>query len=230
MKANADLVRSGLEALGIMAERLHGGLVRYIEEIELWNPSYGLVNSAGDELVIKHILDSLAPIALLESLLAELDARGAPRENGGACLADIGTGAGLPGIPLSLALPGRRVVLVERMGKRVRFLENQKALLGLDNVTILESEAERAKGPFDLVVFRAFRPFTETKLFSSIAKHVSRGGIMAAYKGKEATARAELASLAQDPVLGSLAAGAELIPLKVPFLDEERCLVVMRAG
>ena len=120
MKANADLVRSGLEALGIMTERLLSGLVHYIEEIELWNPSYGLVNSGGDELAIKHILDSLAPLSRLESLLAELDARSGSREERRACLADIGTGAGLPGIPLALALPERRVFLVERMGKRVK--------------------------------------------------------------------------------------------------------------
>ncbi len=228
MKANTDLVRRGLDALDIRADPLCTRLARYIEEIELWNPTYGLVNSSGDDLVIKHILDSLAPLALLGPMLAELDAGLAAGPHMKACLADIGTGAGLPGIPLALAMPERQVFLVERMGKRVRFLENQKAILGLDNVTILESEAERARGPFDLVVFRAFRPFTETKLFRSIASHVSAVGIIAAYKGKESTARAELAAIAMDPGLGRLANEAELFPVHVPFLEEERCLVVMR--
>ncbi|MDP2815975.1 MAG: 16S rRNA (guanine(527)-N(7))-methyltransferase RsmG [Rectinemataceae bacterium] len=229
MKTDTDLLERGLEALGILSEPLRGRLVKYIEEIELWNPTYSLVNASGNELVIRHILDSLAPLSLLKTMLSSLDTWDTSVQTGKtANLADIGTGAGLPGIPLALALPDRNVFLVERMGKRVMFLENQKVILGLHNVTILESEAERANGPFDLVVFRAFRPFTETRLFRSIASHVSPGGIIAAYKGKHATAKEELDAISDDARLGDFARSAEIIALNVPFLEEERCLVVMK--
>lgn len=224
-----------------------------MEEIELWNPAWGLVNASGDELAIKHVLDSLAPLGILKSLLAELDGAGLVPDGaagssdscphtalsegqpasavtgaGKAVLADIGTGAGLPGIPLALAMPERSVVLVERMGKRIGFLRNQKALLGLKSVSIQESEAERARGPFDLVVFRAFRPFTETRLFRAILTSLAPGGIIAAYKGKSATASEELSALQSDARLGLMAADARILPVRVPFLDDERCLVVMR--
>ena len=215
-----DLLSRGLAALGLESgeDRLTR-LARYVEEIELWNPAYGLVKASGDELIVKHILDSLAALPALRRLGLPLDR-----------VADLGSGAGLPGIPLAIFLPDSRVTLVERMEKRVRFLENQKARLGLSNVTISQAEAERVPGgPFDLVTFRAFRPFSEGKLFRAVAKLVKTGGAIAAYKGRIQTAREELAALAPDPVLGPLAARAEVLPLTVPFLEEERCLVILRA-
>lgn len=217
---NIDLLSRGIAALGLDPgqDRL-ARLARYIEEIELWNPAYGLVKAAGDELVVKHVLDSLAVLPVLRGL-------GLPLGR----VADLGSGAGLPGIPLAIFLPESAVTLVERMERRVRFLENQKARLGLSNVTISQAEAQRAPdGPYDLVTFRAFRPFSERKLFLSVRKLVKAGGAIAAYKGRLQTAREELAALAPDPVLGPWAARAEVLPLSVPFLEEERCLVILRA-
>lgn len=213
-----DLLSRGLSALGLdPGEDRLARLVRYIEEIELWNPAYGLVKAAGNELVVKHVLDSLAALPVLRKLGLPLDR-----------IADLGSGAGLPGIPLAIFLPGSAVTLVERMEKRVRFLENQKARLGLSNVEIVQSEAEKTPGPYDLVTFRAFRPFSERKLFLSVTKLVKPGGVIAAYKGRLDTAREELAALAPDPVLGPWAAKAEVLPLSVPFMEEERCLVILR--
>lgn len=204
-------------------------LLRYIAEIETWNPAYGLVNATGDELVIKHILDSLAPWRLIEDLLEECDrARGTSVGEGGTQLSDIGTGAGLPGIPLSLIMPERKFRLVERMGKRISFLESQKAILSLTNVEIVESEIERAPGPHGVVIFRAFRPFTELKLFKSIWKNLAPGGAFFAYKGKRLNAKIELAALATDPILQEPFSKAEIQPVWVPFLEEERCVVIVR--
>ena len=215
---DVDLLSRGLAALGLdPGEDRFDRLVRYIEEIELWNPAYGLVKASGDELIVKHILDSLAALPVLERL-------GLPRDR----VADLGSGAGLPGIPLAIFLPDTSVTLVERMEKRVRFLENQKARLGLSNVEIAHAEAEKAPGPYDLVTFRAFRPFSERKLFLSVTKLVTPGGAIAAYKGRLETAREELAALSSDSVLGPWAARAEILPLAVPFLEEERCLVILR--
>jgi len=195
-------------------------LYRYLAEIELWNPAYGLVKATSDELVIKHALDSLAPLTILRSLLPEAaPAFGLPPSR--PRLADLGTGAGLPGIPLALAMSDVDVDLIDRMGKRIRFLENMAALLPLPNARVVQSEVERAAGRYDLVTFRAFRPF-ERALFTAVFALCDTEGAVAAYKGKPEKARAELAAIE------GLYASAEIIPIAVPMLDEERCLVVMR--
>ncbi len=221
-----SLLARGLAALEI--ENPEGAkeiLLRYIGEIETWNPAYGLVNASGDELVIKHILDSLGPWKLLQDLLEDCDAS---IDGGNASVSDIGTGAGLPGIPLSIVMPDRSFRLVERMGKRISFLESQKAILRLPNVEIVESEIEKAPGPHQVVVFRAFRPFTEVRLFKSIWKSLEPGGAFFAYKGKSFNAKMELATLATDPVLAAPFARARIMPVWVPFLEEERCVVIVR--
>ena len=98
-----------------------------------------VVGASGDELIIKHILDSLAPLARIQALLAEAAAAGAPES-----LVDLGTGAGLPGIPLSLALPGIPVTLLDRMTRRIRFPEAMVHELPLPDATIAEQQGTRA--------------------------------------------------------------------------------------
>lgn len=225
-----DSLARGLAALGLGARPgLEGRLAAYLELLEEWNPAYGLVGATGTELVVKHILDSLAPLDLIRGLLLEVAARrdlpGAqPSPEGplpaGLWIADFGTGAGLPGIPLALALPEVKVSLVDRMGRRIRFLEAAQALLGLSNVEIVESEIERAPGTWDLITFRAFRPF-ERKLFSKVFAALEPDGFLAAYKGRHEKSREELGAIE------GLYANPRLFPLRVPFLDEERCLVAL---
>ena len=226
MSDTRSLLARGLAALEIEnPEKAMETLLRYIGEIETWNPAYGLVNASGDELVIKHILDSLGPWKLLQDLLEDCDAS---IGGGNVSVSDIGTGAGLPGIPLSLVMPDRRFRLVERMGKRISFLESQKAILCLPNVEIVESEIEKAPGPHQVVVFRAFRPFAEVRLFKSIWKNLEPGGAFFAYKGKSFNAKMELATLATDPLLSAPFSRARIMPVWVPFLEEERCVVIVR--
>jgi len=232
MRDEKSLLVRGLAALDLEFDgQIVEKLVRYIEQIERWNPLYGLVSASGDELVIKHILDSLGPWRILQDFLegfdAEQGASGAVQA-GKSSVSDIGTGAGLPGIPLSILMPDRRFRLIERMGKRISFLESQKALLSLDNVEVIESEVERAKGPHDVVIFRAFRPFSESKLFRSVWKSLSPGGALFAYKGRQVNTRMELASLAADPLLADAFGRVEIRPVWVPFLEEERCVVIVR--
>ena len=149
MPAN-DLLGQGLESLGLPSVGpALDTLRRYIAEIERLNPSLGLVGASGDELVIKHVLDSLAPLAIIRGLLA---GRQRPR------IADLGSGAGLPGIPLAIALPEAQVTLMDRMTRRVRFLESVRDLVGLANVEIVETQVEHSHGSFDLVTFRPFVP------------------------------------------------------------------------
>jgi 16S rRNA (guanine527-N7)-methyltransferase len=208
-----ELLREGLSALGLPASgELFEKLSHYIAEIERLNPSLGLVGASGDELVIKHILDSLAPLALISGLLGD---RPNPR------IADLGTGAGLPGIPLALALPQSRIALIDRMTRRTDFLRGIVELLPIDNAEVIEEQVEHARGTYDLVTFRAFRPF-ERKLFKKVFALCDKSGAVAAFKGKADKARAELAAIE------GLYSNFEIHPVKVPFLDDERCIVVMR--
>lgn len=211
------LLATGLGELGLpMTGALVDALERYIDAIEAWNPVWGLVGASSDGLVIKHILDSLAPLSVLDRLahqVAQADRR--------VRLVDLGTGAGLPGIPLAIARPAFDVTLLDRMTRRIRFLEAMQAELGLSNAAIVEEQVERAKGSYDIVTFRAFRPF-ERKLFKRVFSVCSPQGYVVAYKGKADKARAELAAI------DGLFASADILPVAVPFLPDERCVVVMR--
>lgn len=234
----------GLAALAVDCdENAVDRLMTYIGELEKWNPAYGLVNAEGDDLVIKHILDSLAPFRIIESLLAESDARAGAMEAAGdgkaapespspapagATVSDLGSGAGLPGIPLSIVFPQRKFLLYERMDRRVRFLETQKLLLGLSNVEICCAETSRPSRLYDIAVFRAFRPFSDIKLFRAIWKNTKTGGALVAYKGKILNAHLELERLREDPAFSGGAAAVDILPVWVPFLEEERCVVVLR--
>jgi len=214
---NTTLLADGLAALNLEHDgTIHQRLLRYLAAIEEWNPVWGLVGASGDELIIKHILDSLAPLAHLDRLAERVLSTDA-RVN----LVDLGTGAGLPGIPLAVARPAFDVTLLDRMTRRIRFLEAMRAELGLVNVDIVEEQVERAKGSFDIVTFRAFRPF-ERKLFKRVFSVCAPEGFVVAYKGKADKALSELAEI------DGLYASADILPVTVPFLADERCIVVMR--
>jgi 16S rRNA (guanine527-N7)-methyltransferase len=211
--AQTGLLESGLEALGLQSSgRLRDSLAIYISEIERLNPALGLVGASGTELVIKHILDSLAPLSVIQALVGAH-----PR----ATIADLGTGAGLPGLPLALALPDARVFLIDRMTRRTDFLRGMLDRLRIENAEVIESQVEHARGAYDLVTFRAFRPF-ERKLFKRVFALCTPTGAVLAYKGKSDRARAELAEIE------GLYSSAELIPVAVPFLEDERCVLLLR--
>ncbi|MDR2134356.1 MAG: class I SAM-dependent methyltransferase, partial [Treponema sp.] len=108
-------------------------LERYIAEIELFNSAYGLVKVQDRrELIVRHILDSLAPLGIIARLLAPPagDAAAAGEAPAAAAVpraADVGSGAGLPGIPLAIAMPRVNFTLIERMKRRAGFLRNTLA-------------------------------------------------------------------------------------------------------
>ncbi|MDR3171188.1 MAG: 16S rRNA (guanine(527)-N(7))-methyltransferase RsmG [Treponema sp.] len=207
------------QLLSNRGEALAGLLNTYRGEIELFNPAYSLVGAKDpQELVVKHLLDSLAPLGSMIRLLGAEDqeSRGLPS------IADVGSGAGLPGIPLALCLPQFPVTLIERSGRRVQFLSNTLAVLGLSQVTVEAQEMEKAApGRFALVTFRAFRPL-EPELLKGLFRLLKPGGVLAAYKGRKETINAEMGAIQH------LTGGWEAIPTPVPFLEEERHLVVIR--
>ena len=212
-----SLLTEGLLKLGIDGEEggpIHSKLMRYIEEIELFNPAYGLVKVRDrQELIVKHILDSIAPLGVIRRLL------------GGKChAADVGSGAGLPGIPLAICMGGAEFTLIERMGRRAGFLRNAITVLGLTNARVEEAEMEKVllKPGFDLIVFRAFKPLGG-EILKALLRLLAPGGTLAAYKGRRQAVDEEIGGI----VFPEEVSRREIIPLEVPFLNEERNLLLI---
>jgi 16S rRNA (guanine527-N7)-methyltransferase len=209
----AAVLREGLAQLGILpAEPTQALLEKYIAEIERWNPRFGLVKYDGrQELIVKHVLDSLSAWTALREAAS-----------GSGSVLDVGSGAGLPGIPLAIALPDASFTLLERMARRAAFLKTCTVLLGLSQVKVIQCDLAVMTGEFDVVTCRAVAPLG--RLVEDIGRSSIRWRTIAAYKGKPERARQEIDEVERlMPGLFNL----ELRPLRTPFLDEERCLAVL---
>ena len=134
----------GLDALSLeLSERQQQQLVDYVLLMDKWNKAYNLTSVRDPkQMMVKHILDSLAIVPHLE----------------GDNIIDVGTGPGLPGMPLAIAFPEKRFTLLDSLGKRVRFMTQSVHTLGLKNVTPVQSRVEAHNGevPYDIVLSRAF--------------------------------------------------------------------------
>jgi 16S rRNA (guanine527-N7)-methyltransferase len=201
-------------------------LEKYIAEIELFNEAYGLVSARNrEDLVVRHILDSLAPLGIIVRALAGTNAP---------AIADAGSGAGLPGIPLAVCLAPlcATVTLIDRMGRRAGFLRNTLAVLGLPGIEVEEAEIEKAQcGRFDMVVFRAFRPL-EPAVYRALMRLLRAGGvpggILAAYKGRMDSVAGEMRALESLLTKEEAPLSWEAPPCPVPFLNGERRLLLIR--
>ena len=194
-------------------------LERYVALLQEYNAQFDLINTDDhDDIVVRHLLDSLAAAPFLAALFAERQTETAPLT-----IADIGSGAGLPGIPLAAAFSSLPFVLVERMTKRCGFLQTCVQELGLVNVVVEENQAERlAQNRFDVAVFRAFRPL-EKKMLHVLRRILKPNGVLAAYKARASSIEAEMNAL------GANIPQYTVQPLSVPFLaDHERNLVIIR--
>lgn len=213
---DGEILRSGLERLGVTAPDAPERLEQYAREIRLWNGKIDLVADK-EALIVRHLLDSLAILPLLR----ERGLLPAPR------LADVGSGAGLPGVPLALALPDARVILVERSGRRAGFLRSTVAILGLHNAEVLHGDLRSTEvGSVDLCLFRALTGMN-AHLVQDLRRTVGSGvgsgadsGAVIAYAGRRSSAE-ETADQ-----LRSGFARVEVVPVAVPFLDAERHVVV----
>ena len=138
-------------------------LIAYLDLLAKWNKTYNLTAIRDPrEMVGKHLLDSLAMHPFVDGIAAA-----------GGALADLGTGPGLPGIPLAIAKPGLQVSLVESNGKKVRFLREAVRKLGLRNVTVVESRIEAFDAPEATGWRKQFNPvFQWPVLFVAAASRV----------------------------------------------------------
>lgn len=180
-------------------------LLQLLEELARWNRRFNLTAIRhGPDMVTHHLLDSLAVHRYLQ----------------GGTVADVGTGAGFPGLPLALVNPELRFTLIDSNGKKIRFVSHAVRTLGLVNVEALQArvEALRPERPFDTVVARALAPLPEMlELVGPLCGPHTR---VLAMKGK--WPGEEIANL---PVGWQ----AQSHPLTVPSLSEERCVIVLTA-
>jgi 16S rRNA (guanine527-N7)-methyltransferase len=193
---------------GLLALRLDPGLakplLKYLGELVLWNKAYNLTAVREPaEMVTRHLLDSLVVL---------------PHVPAGRVI-DVGSGAGLPGIPLAIADPKLRVTLLDSGGKKARFLRHAQRTLPLANVTVVEARAEahEPQERYDAVVSRAFSALGE--FLQATRALGADGGRWLAMKGK--LDRKELADVPPGFRV------EQEIQLQVPGLDEERHLIIV---
>ena len=176
--------------------------LEYLLLLAKWNRVYNLT-AVHDlaQMATRHILDSLAVIPWLKGNL----------------LLDVGSGAGLPGIPLALYNPDNHVFLIDSNGKKIRFLQEVKRLLSLKNLEIIHSRVESYQSlqKFDSIISRAFGNLT--RFVDYTMQLIKTDGIWLAMKGQPPLIEC---SLIDRPI--------EIIDYKVPGLIQQRCLVIMR--
>lgn len=200
MDACREILTAGLESLNLsvdegQAERLLG----FVKLIEKWNKAYNLTAIRDrEEMVRLHLLDSLAVLDFIE----------------GRRVIDIGTGAGLPGIPLAICLPETEFVLLDSNAKKTRFVQQAILELKLKNVTVCHSRVEQyhPERAFNTVITRAF---ASLPIIVELTGHLlGKGGVVLAMKGQS-----------PDAELEHVPRKTTVIPIRVPGIEAERCLV-----
>jgi 16S rRNA (guanine527-N7)-methyltransferase len=207
-RSRADLgarLERGLAQLGlVLAREARIKLLDYLTLIEKWNQVYNLTAIRDAEKMISvHLLDCLAVAPHI----------------GGARVLDVGSGAGLPGIPLAIARPELQVTLLESSQKKAAFLKQAVAELQLKNASVVCERVEtwRPAEKFDCIIARALGELAE---FVALAKHLlAPTGVFAAMKGVH-----PLGEIERLPPGFRV---KQVLPLSVPGLDAERCLVLL---
>ncbi|WP_045757555.1 16S rRNA (guanine(527)-N(7))-methyltransferase RsmG [Xanthomonas albilineans] len=198
------VLEQGLRAQALDAVVLAPPLLAYLALLARWNRTYNLTAIRDPhEMVTRHLLDSLA----MQPFVGE------------GALADLGTGPGLPGLPLAIARPHLHVTLVESNGKKARFLREAVRQLRLDNARVAETRAEALDEPggYDLLTARALDTLAG---IVAVGGHLLRpGGRLLAMKGVRPDA--EIAALPSGWTVPTVHR------LQVPGLGEDRHLVVV---
>ena len=194
------ILEQGLAHLGLQMPS--EGLLAYLDLLYKWNHAYNLTAIRDKEsMVTRHLLDSLAILPWIQ----------------GQHLLDVGCGAGLPGIPVALACPDLQVTLLDSNGKKIRFLQEVKRALSLNNIQLIQMRAEsyHPAQPFDTVSSRAF---SELKQMIHWTQHlIAPGGIWLAMKGRHP--EAELAALDYE---------YRVEHYQMNGIDGDRCCVIVQ--
>jgi 16S rRNA (guanine527-N7)-methyltransferase len=203
----AEQLSRGVEALGLTLSPVQlGQLHSYLALLAKWNKVYNLTAVREEnKMVSHHLLDSLAVL---------------PHLKGGRLL-DVGSGGGLPGIPLAIARGDMQVTLLDSHQKKTAFLKQVAIDLGLDNVEVVQQRVEEYEPEtlFDTVISRAFADLGE---FAALSRHLlAPGGQFAAMKGIHP--HEEIAQLPEGVTL------RQVVPLTVRGLDAQRHLLLLEA-
>ena len=196
---------AGIAALGLaLPDGAEAKLLAYLALLDKWNRVYNLTAVREVErMVSHHLLDSLAAVPFFQ----------------GASVLDVGSGGGLPGVPLAIARPELRVTLIDSIAKKTAFLLQAKADLGLNNLNVITGRVEdfRPETRFDVITSRAF---SDLKEFVTLTRHLLKpAGRWLAMKGL--MPHEEIASL---PDWVKVSANSALL---VPGLEASRHLIVL---
>lgn len=213
-KLKQQLVRGAAEMSVAFTGDQTEKLLAYIREFEKWNKAYNL-SAVRDiqQMVARHLLDSLSVVPWLKVQ----EKKNFPLTR----MIDVGTGGGLPGIPLAIMFPEKQFTLLDSNGKKTRFLFHVKTLLGLTNVTVENRRVEEfaPAEKFEGVISRAFASLQD--MTEGCASLIQPGGIFLAMKGL--FPEDELAPISDKIDL------LETIKLVVAETDGERHLLILRA-
>ena len=196
------MLADGGRALGIdLSSAQQQKLLDYVGLLNKWNKAYNLTAvREPTEMVVRHLLDSLSVLPYVQATE----------------IIDVGTGAGIPGIPLAIALPSLKVTLLDSNGKKTRFARQAALELGLTNVEVVQARAEQYRNATPQVISRAFASLPD--MLEVAGPLLAPGGRMLAMKA--ALTDVEMAGV-QAPWQ------AQRITLKVPGLDERRQLIIL---
>ena len=201
-------LKQGSQALGLeLNDEALNLLLQYQDALVLWNKAYNLTAIRDPkEMLVKHLLDSL-------SILKDLPA---------GRLLDIGTGGGMPGMIIAICQPTRECVLLDSNGKKIRFLKQFIADLKLKNVIAVQKRVENQDsindlGQFDVITSRAFASLTDFVAASTPYMH-------------EHSVIASMRGLVPEPEIAAIETefSCDIIALKVPRLDEQRHLLLLK--
>jgi 16S rRNA (guanine527-N7)-methyltransferase len=205
------LLKKGADIMSVVvSDQQAQGLINYIIELDKWNKAYNL-SAVRDlrQMISRHLLDSLSVAPFLTK-----------KKYATANIIDVGTGAGLPGIPLAIVFPNKQFTLLDSNGKKTRFLFHIKTLLQLDNVVVENNRVEKFRPvkKADVVISRAFASLQD--MTESCAHLLKEDGIFMAMKG--VYPQAELEAIAAEIVL------VERLTLQVAETQGERHLLVLQ--
>lgn len=203
----SELLRQGLGSLSIEASpEQQQKLLNYLDLLAKWGKTYNLTKILEPrQMIIQHLLDSLSIMSYIP-----------PGK-----LLDVGAGAGLPGIPLSILLPSIEVTLLDSVSRKTRFMQQACLQLPLDNVTVQTGRVEALDcGPvFDGIICRAFASLEE--IVAKVGNLCKKDGVIIAMKGLYPGK--ELEAIRQAGLF------CQVHALQVPFLEAERHVVLIKS-
>lgn len=196
-----NLLSTGLITLGLsFPSYAQNQLLYYLKLLQKWNKTYNLTAITDfDKMITHHLLDSLSVSKYLT----------------GEKIVDVGSGAGLPGIPLAIYFPDKKFTLIDSIGKKTRFISHAVRELGLNNVEVVNGRAEEYQTPnvFDTMIARAVAPID---VLVTIARHLlHKKGVLLMMKSDEVPAEQYQARIEK---------------ITVPGVDAPRTVIIMENG